>query len=77
MSYFNTKTNPQIDPNVQDVTKQADTSSVYQRIAVMYDNEVKWDELLMGTLLLRRRLVRQAEVRGNYWMIYNTISILS
>lgn len=39
-----------------------DDASVFDSIAETYDKKINWDENLMGVKLLRRWLVRQAQV---------------
>lgn len=49
------------DPSV--TPKTFDTSGVWETVAKKYDNEINWDEIIMGVGLLRRWLVGKAKVR--------------
>lgn len=43
--------------------KSFDTSGIWQTIAKKYDEELGWDEVIMGVLLLRRFLIGKAKVK--------------
>lgn len=49
------------DPTV--TPKSFDTTSVWEAVAKEYDQEINWDEIIMGVGLLRRFLISNAKVR--------------
>ena len=48
------------DPTI--TPKSFDTAGVWETVAKKYDQEINWDEIIMGVSLLRRFLIAKAKV---------------
>jgi methyltransferase OMS1 len=59
-------TKDMIEGNIEKPTitpKSFDTTNVWETVAKKYDQEIGWDEVVMGVVLLRRWLIGKAKVK--------------
>lgn len=61
------------DPTV--TPKSFDTASVWETVAKKYDQEINWDEIIMGVGLLRRFLISNAKVSNSALLLLTPKSI--